>query len=169
MLGPNPKWKEGCPGYSFLADHIDGVNLHLTHRDVTLVVFRAPLDKIKPFKKRMDWRFKWVLSYESDFNFDYHVSFTKKEIAKGEIFYNYEMTEGGEEQPGISMFYKDKIDGVFHTYSSYGRGGGPLIGTYNYLGLAPLGRQEKTGHGMDWVRHHDKYVDGAIVSPRRKS
>ena len=77
MFGPDQKWKEGCPSCSFLADHIDGANLHLPHHDVTLlVVSRAPLSKIEPFKKRMGWRFKWVSSYGSDF--DYHVSFTKK-------------------------------------------------------------------------------------------
>jgi predicted dithiol-disulfide oxidoreductase (DUF899 family) len=161
MFGPGPKWKQGCSSCSFLADHIDGANLHLPHRDVTLlVVSRAPLSKIMPFKKRMDWRFKWVSSFGNDFNFDYYVSFTRQEIAKGKIFYNYEMMEGGQEQPGISVFYKDKSGDVFHTYSSYGRGGDLLIGTYNYLDLAPLGRREAKGHGMDWVRHHDRYHDG---------
>ena len=126
-----------------------------------LVVSRAPLRKIVPFKKRMGWRFRWVSSFSNDFNFDYHVSFTKQEIAKGKIYYNYEMTEGGEEQPGISAFYKDESGEIFHTYSSYGRGGDLLIGTYNYLDLAPLGRQEAKGQGMDWVRHHDKYGTSA--------
>lgn len=158
MFGLDSKWKEGCPSCSFLADHIDGANLHLPHHDVTLlVVSRAPLSKIEPFKKRMGWRFRWVSSFGNDFNFDYHVSFTKQEIAKGKIYYNYEMTEGGEEQPGISAFYKDESGEIFHTYSSYGRGGDLLIGTYNYLDLAPLGRHEAKGHGMDWVRHHDRY------------
>lgn len=169
MFGPDPKWKEGCPSCSFLVDHIDGANLHLPHHDVTLlVVSRAPLRKIAPFKRRMGWRFQWASSYGSDFNFDYHVSFTRKESAKGKIYYNYEMTEGGEEQPGISVFYKDENGDVFHTYSSYARGGDLLIGTYNYLDLAPLGRHEAKGHGMDWVRHHDKYDDSAMANPRRK-
>ncbi len=156
MFGPD--WKEGCDACSFLADHIDGANLHLPHHDVTLLaVSRAPLRKIAPFKKRMGWRFQWVSSFGSDFNFDYHVSFTKQEIAKGKIYYNYELTEGGEEQPGVSVFFKDKSGDVFHTYSSYGRGGDQLIGTYNYLDLAPLGRNEEKGGGMDWMRLHDKY------------
>lgn len=107
MFGPDQKWKEGCPSCSFLADHIDGANLHLPHHDVTLlVVSRAPLSKIEPFKKRMGWRFKWVSSYGSDFNFDYHVSFTKKELARGKVPYNYEMQEGNDELPGISVFYQ---------------------------------------------------------------
>ena len=168
MFGPDPKWREGCPSCSFLSDHIDGANLHLPHHDVTLlVVSRAPLSKIKPFKKRMGWRFQWVSSFGSDFNFDYHVSFTKEEIANGKIYYNYKMTEGGDEQPGISVFFKNASGDIFHTYSSYGRGGDLLIGTYNYLDLAPLGRNERTGHGMDWMRHHDRYRDGVVPKPKR--
>jgi len=88
MFGP--EWKEGCPSCSFVSDHIDGANLHLPHHDVTLLaVSRAPLAKIEAFKKRMGWRFKWVSSYGSDFNHDYHVSFTKEELAKGKVYYNY--------------------------------------------------------------------------------
>jgi predicted dithiol-disulfide oxidoreductase (DUF899 family) len=169
MLGPD--WKEGCKACSFLCDHIDGANLHLAHHDVTLLaVSRARLPKLAAYKKRMGWRFNWVSSFGSDFNFDYHVSFTKKEMAKGKIFYNYEMTEAGsEEQPGLSVFYKDESGDIFHTYSSYGRGGDLLIGAYNYLDLTPLGRQEGKGEGMDWVRRHDKYDDVAVVKPRKKS
>ena len=160
MFGPD--WEEGCPSCSFLCDHIDGANTHLAHHDVALLaISRAPLSKIEAYKKRMDWRFKWVSSFSSDFNFDYHVSFTEEEIAKGKIYYNYEMTEAeSEEQPGISVFYKDESGDIFHTYSSYARGGDLLIGTYNYLDLTPLGRREGKGQGMDWVRRHDKYEDG---------
>jgi predicted dithiol-disulfide oxidoreductase (DUF899 family) len=165
MFGPG--WKEGCKSCSFLVDHIDGARVHLEHHDVSVtVVSRAPLREIAPFKKRMGWRFRWVSSYGSDFNFDYHVSFTKKEIANGKIFYNYEMTEGGEEQPGISVFYKNERGEIFRTCSSYGRGGDLLIGAYNYLDLSPLGRQEKKGQGMEWVRLHDMYADGTIHSRR---
>jgi predicted dithiol-disulfide oxidoreductase (DUF899 family) len=101
-----------------------------------LAISRAPLPKIEAFKKRMGWRFPWVSSHESDFNFDYHVSATKEEIAKGEMYYNYRAFKSrGEEQPGISVFYKDESvdDTIYHTYSSYARGGDLLIGTYNYL------------------------------------
>src|SRR6266498_1138424 len=88
MFGP--EWKEGCPSCSFLADHIDGTLVHLAHRDVTLVaISRAPLSQLQPFRKRMGWRFTWVSSYGSDFNFDYHVSFMKDEMAKGKVYYNY--------------------------------------------------------------------------------
>jgi len=122
MFGPD--WEEGCPSCSFLCDHIDGTLAHLEHHDVTLLaISRAPLSKIEAYKKRMGWRFKWLSSFGSDFNFDYHVSFTAEEAAKGKIYYNYEMTEGGEEQPGISVFYKGENGDLFHTYSSYARGG----------------------------------------------
>ena len=158
MFGPG--WEEGCRSCSFLVDHIDGALVHLAHRDVTFVVVsRAPLFKIEPFKKRMGWRFNWVSSYGNDFNFDYHVSFTKDEMAKGKVYYNYDMNEfPSEEGPGISVFYKDGSGDIFHTYSSYARGLDILVGTYNYLDLVPKGRDEaKLPWTMAWVRHHDKY------------
>ena len=160
MLGPG--WKEGCVGCSFGADHIGGALVHLEHHDVTLVVVsRAPLPEIEAFKKRMGWRFKWVSSYGNDFNFDYHVSFTKDEMAKGKVYYNYEMQEfGSEEGPGVSVFYKDGAGDIFHTYSSYARGLDMLVGAYNYLDLVPKGRDEDAlSFTMAWVRHHDKYGD----------
>jgi predicted dithiol-disulfide oxidoreductase (DUF899 family) len=157
MFGPD--WKEGCPGCSFLADHIDGANLHLAHHDVTLLaVSRAPLAKFLPFKKRMGWNFEWVSSNGSDFNFDFHVSFTPAQMAKGKAEYNFEEEKiDSDELPGLSMFYKDEKGGVFHTYSTYARGGDILIGAYNYLDMAPLGRNESGT--MDWMRHHDRYED----------
>jgi predicted dithiol-disulfide oxidoreductase (DUF899 family) len=159
MFGPD--WKEGCPSCSFLSDHIDGTLAHLNHHDVTLLaVSRARLSKIEAFKKRMGWHFPWVSSFGSDFNFDYHVSATKEELAKGEMYYNYRVFKSrGEEQPGISVFYKDKSDNdrIYHTCSSYARGGDLLIGTYNYLDLTPKGRNEINPNHIDWVRHHDKY------------
>ena len=160
MLGP--EWEQGCPSCSFLSDHIDGSVVHLAHRDVTFVVVsRAPLPKIEAFKKRMGWHFKWVSSYGNDFNFDYHVSFTKDEMAKGKVYYNYDMNEAqstSEEGPGISVFYKDGTGGIFHTYSAYARGLDILVGSYNYLDLVPKGRDEaELPWTMAWVRHHDRY------------
>ena len=106
----------------------------------------------------MAWRFKWVSSHGNDFNFDYHVSFTKDEEAKGEVNYNYETTEFMcDELPGLSVFYKDENDDVFHTYSTYARGLDMLIGTYNLLDLVPKGRDENPDSTMDWVRRHDQY------------
>lgn len=151
-----PGWAEGCPGCSFMADHIDGANLHLVHHDVSVVVVsRAPLAEILPFKKRMEWDFKWVSSFGSDFNYDYNVSFTDEQIAKGEVYYNYAKQKTGSESPGTSVFFKDSEGQIFHTYSSYSRGGDILLGAHNFFDLTPKGRNE---HGtMDWLRHHDKY------------
>jgi len=159
MFGPD--WEQGCPSCSMVADHLNGSIVHLAHRDVTLLaVSRAPLLKIEAFKKRMGWRFKWVSSYENDFNGDYRVSFTKDEIATGK-YYNFGTSEfPSEEAHGISVFYKDEAGGVFHTYSSYARGAEPLLGVYYYLDLVPKGRDEDAlPFPMAWVRHHDRYRD----------
>jgi len=163
MFGPG--WGEGCTGCSFSADHVDGARAHLESHDVSFVaVSRAPLAELEAYRKRMGWRFNWVSSFGSDFNYDYHVSFTKEDEAKGKAFYNYEMQDYGmDELPGISVFYKDEQGRVFHTFSAFGRGGELLIGTYNYLDLAPKGRNE-TGPNfnlMDWVRRHDQYEHSA--------
>jgi len=113
----------------------------------------------------MGWRFPWVSSYQNDFNRDYHVSFTKEEMAKGKVDYNYDMMEfPSEEAPGISVFYKDASGGIFHTYSAYARGTETSIGAYNYLDLVPKGRDEDAlAFTMAWVRHHDRYSDGHLA------
>jgi predicted dithiol-disulfide oxidoreductase (DUF899 family) len=162
MFGPG--WEQGCASCSFLADHIDGANLHLPHRDVTLLaVSRAPLARIEGFKKRMGWRFKWVSSHGSDFNRDYHVSFTADELARGEADYNYRTGEfPSDEAPGVSVFCKDASGAIFHTYSAYARGLDMLVGAYAYLDLVPKGRDEGgLPWTMAWVRHHDRYGDDA--------
>lgn len=157
MLGPG--WEEGCKSCSYLADHFDGANLHLPHRDVTFaVISRAPFPEIERFQKRMGWRFNWLSSYGNDFNFDYHVSFTKEDEARGRSFYNYEMAEFiNDELPGLSVFAKDEGGDIFHTYSTYARGLDTLIGAYNFLDLVPKGRDEDSDSTMSWVRHHDRY------------
>jgi len=158
MFGPG--WEQGCPSCSFLADHFDGALVHLVHRDATLLaISRAPLPEIEAFKKRMGWRFKWVSSFGNDFNHDYHVSFTPDEIAKGKVYYNYDMREfPSEEAPGISVFAKDGAGDIFHTYSGYARGLDILVGAYNFLDLLPKGRDEDgLDFTMAWVRHHDRY------------
>jgi predicted dithiol-disulfide oxidoreductase (DUF899 family) len=157
MFGPG--WEEGCKSCSYLVDHFDGANWHLPHRDVTFVVVsRAPLAEIEPFKKRMGWRFKWLSSNGSDFNFDYHVSATEDEKAAGKMCYNYRTDElMGDEMPGMSVFYKDENGDVFHTYSTYARGLDILVGTYTLLDLVPKGRDENPESTMDWVRRHDQY------------
>lgn len=159
MFGPG--WKEGCPSCSFLADHFDGIIPHIAQRDITLVaVSRAPLDELASFRQRMGWRFKWLSSRGSNFNYDYHVSFTKEELARGKVYYNYRMTEGSGELPGASVFYKDGHGNIFHTYSSYARGLDLLLGAYNFIDLTPKGRDEDgLPSTMAWVRQHDKYQD----------
>jgi len=162
MMGPG--WVEGCPSCSFLMDHLDGVLPHLANRDVTLVaVARAPLAEIDAFKRRMGWQFPWVSSYGTAFNRDFHVSFTKDEVASGKMHYNYaEQLFPSEEGPGFSVFMKNAQGGIFHTYSTYGRGGESVLGTYHLLDLVPKGRDEDgLPFPMAWVRHHDRYSANA--------
>ncbi len=165
MFGPD--WEEGCKSCSFLSDHFDATRVHLAHRDTTFaVVSRAPMPRIQAFQKRMGWKFHWVSAFGTDFNHDYGVSFTKDELA-GEVDYNYAKTRFNlSEAPGLSVFYKDEAGEIFHTYSAYGRGLDPLIGTYQFLDLVPKGRDEDgLAFSMSWVRHHDKYGDDYAVDP----
>jgi predicted dithiol-disulfide oxidoreductase (DUF899 family) len=157
MLGPG--WKDGCPSCSFLADHFDGAAIHLAQRDVSFVVVsRAPLDEIEPYKKRMGWKFKWVSSFGSDFNHDFGVSFDKSEVDAKTMVYNFGTGSAHHtELPGLSTFIKDG-GAVFHTYSTYERGLDIIVGTYNMLDLAPKGRDEDAlPWSMAWVMRHDEY------------
>jgi len=164
MFGPD--WQEGCVGCSFECDHVGGTLPHLEHHDVTYVaVSRAPLPRIEAFRQRMGWRFKWVSSFGSDFNYDFNVSFTPEQSAQGEVYYNYDIRPfQSDEMSGRSVFYRDAAGDVFHTYSSFARGGELFLGTYHYLDITPKGRQETIkGNLTDWVRHHDRYGDGGSV------
>jgi len=152
MLGPG--WEEGCKSCSYLADHFDGANWHLPHRNTTLVVVsRAPLPEIQVYEKRMGWRFRWVSSDGGDFNFDDPVSFTESQEKKNKVYYNYEATGFiSDELPGLSVFYKDEDGNVFHTYSTYARGLDQLVSTYSFLDLTPKGAtkirsQQRRGYG----------------------
>ena len=157
----DPSRDEGCPHCSFAADNI-GHLAHMHARDTSLVVVsRAPLAKIESFQRRMGWAFPWYSSHDSDFNYDFHVTLDE---SVAPVEYNYRdkatlerrglpwFTNG--EQPGVSVFLRDG-NRVFHTYSTYARGNDLQLGTYNYLDLTPLGRQENNGQA--WVRHHDRY------------
>lgn len=158
MLGPG--WKEGCPSCSMIADNFDSTIPHLNARGVTLVaVSRAPYPEIAPFKARMGWKFPWVSSHDTSFNRDFHVSFSKEEMEKGEVYYNYgKSAHPSEEAPGASVFYKDENGDIFHTYSTYARGLEGGLGAYVFLDLVPKGRDEaQLPWPMAWVRHHDKY------------
>ena len=168
MLGPG--WGEGCPSCSFLGDHFDGSLIHLANRDVTLLaVSRAPLAEIEAYKKRMGWRFKWVSSFGSSFNYDFGISFSKEQLSSGDFTYNYQAGSAfpSEELPGLSVFSK-RAGEVFHTYSTYARGLDILLGAYNFMDLTPKGRDEAEmkPHAMAWVRRHDKYDQAYAVDPK---
>jgi predicted dithiol-disulfide oxidoreductase (DUF899 family) len=156
----DPNWDAGCPSCSFWADNFNGIVVHLNQRDVTMIaVSKAPYTKIGEYKKRMGWNFKWVSSYDNDFNFDYHVSFTPQELSEKKAFYNYSLQDThSPEREGVSVFYKDTAGHVFHTYSAYARGIDVLNVAYHYLDLVPKGRDEE-GHEFSqfWLRRHDEY------------
>jgi predicted dithiol-disulfide oxidoreductase (DUF899 family) len=172
MLGPS--YKAGCPSCSAIADGFSGSVVHLLHHDVMFTaISRAPLANIQAFKSRMGWSFPWASSYESDFNYDFGVSFTEEQQRQGVVEYNFapreiQGTSEGvrvfadstgtdpasflREAPGMSTFARE--DGVvYHTYSAYARGLDGLWGMYQWLDRAPLGRNETEV----WWRHHDEY------------
>jgi predicted dithiol-disulfide oxidoreductase (DUF899 family) len=166
MFGPG--WKEGCIGCSFAADHVDAARQHFEQKDVSFAaVARAPYPELAAFRKRMGWDFLFVSSHGSDFNYDYGVSFTPEQLASGQAMYNYRPEKfDGEDQPGVSAFFKNDKGEIFHTYSAYARGDEATIGAYAYLDLAPLGRNETGPNGNlgDWVKLHDKYEKDAASS-----
>jgi predicted dithiol-disulfide oxidoreductase (DUF899 family) len=160
MFGPD--WDEGCPSCSFWADNYNGAITHLRHRDITLAaISRAPLAKLESYKTRMGWSFPWLSSLDNTFNQDFQVSFSREEIERGEVCYNYsEQSFSGEEAPGISVFFKDPEGTVYHTYSCYSRGLDMLNGAYHLIDLTPRGREEDDlPFTMAWVRRRDQYED----------
>ena len=163
MFGPD--WEAGCPSCSFWADNFNGIILHLNHRDVTMVVIsRAPFNKLSEYQKRMGWNFKWISSYNTDFNFDYHVSFTQEKLDQKKAFYNYvEQDTHSPEREGVSIFFKDQTGRIFYTYSAYERGVDILNTAYNYLDIVPKGRDENDHEFHQfWVRRHDEYNDSKL-------
>jgi predicted dithiol-disulfide oxidoreductase (DUF899 family) len=160
MFGPG--WADPCVGCSFGADHVDGILVHLQYHDVSYVaVSRAPYPEIAAVHKRMGWRFRWISSFGSDFNYDFDVSFTPEQIATGRAIYNYrDGAQPMEEMSGNSIFYKDETGVVFHTYSSFARGGEVMLAAYALLDMTPIGRNERIrGNLTDWVKLHDRYTD----------
>lgn len=155
MYGPG--WTDGCPGCSFVCDHVDGARQHLVAKDVAFVaVSRADYSEFQEFKKRMGWSFRWLSSAGTDFNFDMGVSFRQADLDAGPVMYNFKVQPiKNDEQPGLTVFYKDEEGNIYRTYSSYERGLDLLLGTYNWLDLLPKGREE--GSAMDWVKFHDQY------------
>ena len=141
-------------------DHIDGVLMHIEHHDVSYVaIARAPLSEIEAVKRRMNWRFRFVSSFGSDFNYDFGVSFTPEQMSAGKAIYNYHETAVPlEDLSGLSVFCKDESGAIYHTYSAFGRGAEEVLGAYMYLDLVPKGRDEdKLPYPQAWWRHHDRY------------
>jgi predicted dithiol-disulfide oxidoreductase (DUF899 family) len=167
MMGPGQEAQ--CVGCSLEVDHIEGILEHLQNHDVTYTaIARAPLDEIEAVRKRMGWRFRWISSHNSDFNYDFNVSFTPEQIASGRAFYNYEYVNPGlEDRSGDSVFFKDAAGQIFHTFSTFGRGGEEFLGIYRYLDVTPKGRDEGgPNHTLaDWVRPRNMYGRGGIVEP----
>lgn len=149
----DPTWDDGCPSCTAASDEVsDGLLAHLHARDTTFVtVSRAPLSKIEAYKARRGWTFPWYSSYGSDFNYDFHVTLDE---SVAPIEFNYRtmpeleeagmgwLAEGSSEQPGHSMFLREG-ERVFHTYSMFARGAEMLGGSYYFLDLTALGRQEE--------------------------
>ena len=159
--GPRTTWTPDAPCYScsFWMDNFNGVTVHLNHRDITMVaVSLAPYPKLAAYKQRMGWTFPWLSSVGSDFNFDYHVSFTPDELKAGPVEYNYRPAPWSmSEAPGISVFFKDADGQIYHTYSTYGRGLDMLNVAYHYMDLVPKGRDEDDRGQGGWVHRRDEY------------
>ena len=155
MLTPG---SEGiCSGCSFIADHVDAARQHFEHADLAFAaVSRVPLARIDAVKQRLGWSFNWVSSEGSDFNFDFGVSFTPEDIAAGRAIYNYgTVIKQSQDMHGTSIFAKSDDGAIFHTYSTYHRGNELLMGAFNWLDLAPRGRNEQGL--MSWLKLHDQY------------
>jgi predicted dithiol-disulfide oxidoreductase (DUF899 family) len=147
-----------CPGCSFTVDHVDAARQHFEQADLAFTaVSRVPLERIEEVKSRMGWTFPWVSSQGNDFNFDFGVSFTPDDLVSGRALYNYgTVIRNSQDMFGTSIFVKDDGGAIFHSYSTYHRGTELLMGAFNWLDLAPKGRNETKGT-MSWVRLHDKY------------
>jgi predicted dithiol-disulfide oxidoreductase (DUF899 family) len=167
----DPSWEDGCSSCSAGADEVsDGLIEHLHVRDTELVyVSRAPIEKIERYKARKGWSFPWYSSYGSDFNYDFHVTLDE---SVAPLSYNYKTKAEHEqagtgyyfgadqpiEAPGTSFFLRDG-DRVFHTYSTYGRGAEQTGGSYYFLDLTALGRQE------DWEEPKGRAADARAAQP----
>ena len=170
MMGPHASTQ--CVGCSFQVDHIGGILAHLNNHAVTYaVVARAPIEEIEAVRKRMGWKFPWVSSYRSDFNYEFDVSFTPEQIASGRALYNFgpapEWAAGLEDLSGQTVFFKDDDGQIYLTYASFGRGGEDFLTAYRILDVMPNGRQENGPHHnlVDWVRPRDRYGKGGMVEP----
>lgn len=160
-------WSQGCKSCSFIADHYNPLVIHLAHRDISLVtISKATIDKIEQFRKRMAWTFPWVSGAHTDFGRDFGVSFTDQELAADSTLYNYTTKPYPiRELPGLSVFFRDSLGSVFHTYSTFARGLENFLTAYQFIDITPKGRDEAETGGMGWLRHHDRYDGSAFVDP----
>lgn len=163
----DPTWSQGCKSCSFIADHYNGIVVHLAHRDISfLTVSKAPIEQIEAFRKRMEWTFRWVSGAQNDFGRDFGVSFTNEELADGKTLYNFNTKPYPiRELPGLSVFTKDAEGNIFHTYSVFARGLEDFLTAYRYIDITPKGRDEADTGGMGWLRHHDRYDGSPFVQP----
>jgi predicted dithiol-disulfide oxidoreductase (DUF899 family) len=168
MMEPDQEWQ--CPGCSLESDHIDGLLPHFEHHDLSYVaVSRAPIEQIEAVRKRMQWKFCWVSSYQSDFNYDFHVSFRPEEVKAGKTIYNFREKKIGPQThtlSGHSVFYKNAKGEIFRTYGTFGRGGEQFMGIYGFFDVLPKGREEYgPAHGLpDWAKLHDQYESDGKTS-----
>ena len=163
MMEPKQEWQ--CEGCSLAMDHINGLLPHFEHHDLSYVaVSRAPIEEIEVVRNRMGWKFCWVSSYKSDFNYDYHVSFRPEEVKAGKTIYNFREKKIGPETytlSGHSAFYKNAKGEIFHTYGAFGRGDEQFMGIFGFFDVLPKGREEYgPAHSLpDWAKVHDQYED----------
>ncbi len=170
MMGPGQATQ--CVGCSLEVDHLEGILVHLQNHDVSYaVVARAPIEEIEIVRKRMGWKFPWISSYHSHFNYDFNVSFTREQISSGRALYNYEKAPEWaaelEDLSGDSVFFRDRSGQIFHTYSTFGRGGEEFLGIYRILDVMPKGRDENGPYRSlaDWARPRNMYSGGGSVEP----
>ncbi|MDP9050409.1 MAG: DUF899 domain-containing protein [Acidobacteriota bacterium] len=165
-----PARDTACKHCSCVMDNIAGSLVHLTARDTSFAaISRAPVAKIEAFKSRMQWTFPWLSSFENDFNYDYHVTLDPE---KSSTLYNYKTFDYRGELPGLSVFFRDEVDQILHSYSTFFRGLDMLLPMYHLLDRTPLGRHEEMGISMadgedSWIRYHDAYGDGGVRERER--
>src|SRR5215469_11665470 len=170
MMAPGQETQ--CVGCSLEVDHVDGLLSHFENHDVTYAaVARARIEEIEAMRKRMGWKFRWVSSYHSDFNYDFNVSWRRDQVDLGRALYNYgalpEWAADIEDLSGNSVFYKNQAGQIFHTYSTFGRGGEQFLGIYSFFDTTPKGRNENGPyHSLtDWARPRNMYGRGGMVEP----
>ena len=157
MMEPEQEWQ--CEGCTLESNHVDGLLPYFANHDMSYVaVSRAPIDQIEAVRKRMGWKFCWVSSYKSDFNYDFHVSFSPEEVKAGKTIYNFTEKKIGPETftlSGHSVFYKNAQAEIFRTYGTFGRGSEQFMGIYGFFDVLPKGREEYVHGLVDWAKNYD--------------